>query len=361
MIQDREKIRLEIAHAQELVEKRRNVEADEEARRLLECALAVFEKHVPYDGSCLETVYYDLGNICYKMNDLLSSLDYYHKARFFLRVYALVDERTNELSEVDHMINKINQEIGLHVKRVDNLCCYVDKSENVVIPGAWKDATEFSEGLAAVQNEDDLWGYIDYHGKIIIPCKLDYVEPFENGIAGMSKDEDNCITCYYDVKGESIGVGLVLDRYEIQDMSDASLLFLLGKHEEAVELILPVAENKPDDINPRKMLVDFYAEMGQNDKVVEWCKRVIRCENNQFDYLSPLSARWPRLYLGYAYEYGLGVEQDLMKAFKLYYDVKSFINLESEQLDEFLERHPEMKELPEVQDALITSSDDLDY
>lgn len=103
---------------------------------------------------------------------------------------------------------------------------YVNENGKVEIPLIYKRATNFSEGVAAVQREDGKWicidkdgnrveqipesehlgsfhnglamiyrngkgGYINHDGKIVIPCKYDYVTDFVDGYAAVSLDEPN--------------------------------------------------------------------------------------------------------------------------------------------------------------------------
>lgn len=53
--------------------------------------------------------------------------------------------------------------------RVSEKYGYIDKKLKLVIPVNFKQASPFTEGLAAVQNDDGNWGYIDAAGKLVIP------------------------------------------------------------------------------------------------------------------------------------------------------------------------------------------------
>ena len=52
-----------------------------------------------------------------------------------------------------------------------------------VLPARWKDASPFTEGLAAVCDEQGRYGYINLSGEIAIPCRFSYAWPFINGLA----------------------------------------------------------------------------------------------------------------------------------------------------------------------------------
>lgn len=57
---------------------------------------------------------------------------------------------------------------GLIVIKQNNKYGYADKTGNIIISPQFELAEQFSEGLAAVQNEQKLWGFIDKTGKFII-------------------------------------------------------------------------------------------------------------------------------------------------------------------------------------------------
>ena len=76
-----------------------------------------------------------------------------------------------------------NNELKLHKVKVDGLYGYADKDDNIVIPCQWRDAEDFSEGLAAVKSENDQWGFIDETGVEVIQCKCFLAIPFKEGMA----------------------------------------------------------------------------------------------------------------------------------------------------------------------------------
>jgi len=49
---------------------------------------------------------------------------------------------------------------------------FANSSGEIVIPAAFQDAAEFSNGLARVANEQGLWGYINARGDIVIPMQF---------------------------------------------------------------------------------------------------------------------------------------------------------------------------------------------
>ena len=60
---------------------------------------------------------------------------------------------------------------------------YIDKSGNLVIPCKWKNAWNFTEGMARVTDENNKHGYIDKTGKVVIPYTYQSVEDFSDGHA----------------------------------------------------------------------------------------------------------------------------------------------------------------------------------
>ena len=65
---------------------------------------------------------------------------------------------------------------------------YIDKSSEIVIPMVYKNAGQFSGGMAPVQSTDtELWGYIDKENKIVIPMSYEEAKPFSEGLAYVVK------------------------------------------------------------------------------------------------------------------------------------------------------------------------------
>lgn len=63
---------------------------------------------------------------------------------------------------------------------------YIDVSGNPVIPPRFERASQFSEGLAAVETPSGIFGFIDRTGTLTISLEDDQVErlhPFSGGLA----------------------------------------------------------------------------------------------------------------------------------------------------------------------------------
>lgn len=62
---------------------------------------------------------------------------------------------------------------------------FIDKTGKLIIPisDEWKDAENFSEGLARVKDHNGKWGFIDNTGKMVIPCQWENAGPFGAGLA----------------------------------------------------------------------------------------------------------------------------------------------------------------------------------
>src|SRR6266513_2617600 len=65
---------------------------------------------------------------------------------------------------------------------------YIDSSGKTVVKPQFAWAEEFSEGLAAFENEEGKRGYIDDTGKIVIEPKFDNWTEFSEGLAAVSID-----------------------------------------------------------------------------------------------------------------------------------------------------------------------------
>ena len=81
-----------------------------------------------------------------------------------------------------------NNELRFHKVKVDGLYGFADKNDNIVIPCQWKDAEEFTEGLAAIKNENGHWGFIDETGSEVIQCQWFLAIPFKEGMARVIND-----------------------------------------------------------------------------------------------------------------------------------------------------------------------------
>jgi len=96
---------------------------------------------------------------------------------------------------------------------------YIDTNGNVVIKPHFNYGCYFHEGLACVQNSDEKWGYIDKSGKLVIEPKFDEAEDFSSdGVAVVKVGEkygfidkkgDFIITPQFDSAEWINGLGLV--------------------------------------------------------------------------------------------------------------------------------------------------------
>ena len=63
---------------------------------------------------------------------------------------------------------------------------YIDSTGKIVIKPQFVSAEEFSEGLAAIENEHGKHGFIDESGAIVIEPKFDNWTDFSEGLAAVS-------------------------------------------------------------------------------------------------------------------------------------------------------------------------------
>ena len=95
---------------------------------------------------------------------------------------------SNKILFIDKLLNyKPKQEevdyIDVRSENNPYLYGYKDKLGVLVIDYKYKDARNFSEGMAAIQMDNNKWGFISYDGTLIIPCTYDNVENFKDGKA----------------------------------------------------------------------------------------------------------------------------------------------------------------------------------
>ena len=74
------------------------------------------------------------------------------------------------------------------VSEGSDLTGFINTSGEQVIAGQWERSYGFSEGLAAVR-KDNLWGYIDRSGAVVIEPQYDDCNDFCNGLAAVEKDD----------------------------------------------------------------------------------------------------------------------------------------------------------------------------
>lgn len=314
-------------------------------------ALPIFLEKKPYSRD-LAVLYENLGSVCFDMNDLLSSLDYYHKSLSLFNMMILCGDEI-DLTDLKEKISKTDSKLGLHIVHEGDKCGFADKENNIVIPCIWSDVQEFSEGLCGVKDDNQLCGFINYRGEVVIPCIYEDAFSFKNGMACVA---DKVFNKYIDRDGEYIATESESKPEHIEAIYKASVLAKYGKHAEAAECILPAVSSY--DSNPMKLLLSYYALAEQYDKLIEKCNKIIK-----YDERSELVVL-AKLLLAIAYEEGKGVEQDLIQAFRYFNAVRLENNISDndyQQLDEFLKRHPEMLELPEVQSALAIFDEDDDF
>lgn len=319
-------------------------------------ALPIYLKRKPYSRD-LAILYEDLGSVCYAMNDLLSSLDYYHKSLSLYNMMNLCGEE-EDISELKEKIAKADNKLGLHIVHEGNKCGFADKDDNIVILCIWSDVQEFSEGLCGVKDDNQLCGFINYHGELVIPCVYKDAYSFKNGMAYVEEniDDDFPHTIYIKSDGDFVASDFELKTNQIEAVYKSSILARFGKHAEAAECIVPAISSL--DPKPMRLLLLYYTLAEHYDKLIERCNKIIK-----YDERSELVVL-AKLLLATAYEEGKGVEQDLIQAFRHFNAVRlenSISNYDYQQVDDFLKRHPEMLELPEVQSALAPFNDDEDY
>ncbi len=80
---------------------------------------------------------------------------------------------------------------GLLSVKIDGKWGFIDVDGKIVIPAKYKDAHDFSEGLAAVEfgENKNQWGFIDKTGKIVVQPQFEDSWYFNDGLAAIEKDQ----------------------------------------------------------------------------------------------------------------------------------------------------------------------------
>jgi len=66
---------------------------------------------------------------------------------------------------------------------------FIDQTARISIAARFRNAREFHEGLAAVQDDSGKWGFVDPSGAVVIPFSFDYATYFSEGLAPVMKKE----------------------------------------------------------------------------------------------------------------------------------------------------------------------------
>jgi WG containing repeat len=80
---------------------------------------------------------------------------------------------------------------GLAPVRIGNRYGYIDTKGNVMIPPQFRDAAEFSEGLASVTTAEGKTGYIDKSGHFVIKLQSGGGYSFREGLAALAVETDH--------------------------------------------------------------------------------------------------------------------------------------------------------------------------
>lgn len=100
------------------------------------------------------------------------------------------EEEARKRAEEEHQ-KKLKELENIELKRIEKngKYGYADEAGKVVIPCKWKEAWEFSEGLALVEDDYGKLGYIDKTGKVVIPCQWRWgAGSFSGGLAPVMDD-----------------------------------------------------------------------------------------------------------------------------------------------------------------------------
>ena len=91
-----------------------------------------------------------------------------------------VDIQGNRLSDERYDIDVNNHAVDgcIPVKNLQGFCGYINRDMSPLTELKYKDAYDFSNGMAVVVNQDELYGYVDATGKEVIPCQFEFAVAF---------------------------------------------------------------------------------------------------------------------------------------------------------------------------------------
>ena len=250
----------------------------------------------------------------------------------------------------------------LHRYELNGKYGFADDNNNIVLPCIWKDAYDFTEGLAPVMNDDGKWGYINTEGEVKIECKYLDAQQFKDGWAFVhcldrlleGTPQERVLTVI-DTDGDIVGTRDYFTQNQLEMMVKAQIAAKASRYLEAIDLILPVAHNCGEDNHPIALLIDWYIALGQYAEAAKWCEKAIK--KNDFD-------EWYDSYylikMGEFYRDGIGVKRNLLEAFRLFHKADSRGDDEEagQLIEDLLKNNPELRDLPEVQNALEPYSDE---
>ena len=210
--------------------------------------------------------------------------------------------------------------------------------------------------------EDGMYGFADENGNVLIPCVYDSVRDFKDGVALVSKEFEGpvfgCDIAYFyiDEDGDFLGAALLFHEEDMIAIVKARKLAAHSRYEEAIECLKPVAEN--DEIcgsDARYNLVDYLCDSKRYEEAIQWCEKtyeqwIERNLRGQDPTESFPEIEWAICRLAEIYEEGIGMEKDLLKAFKYYNLLVEMKQDErtNQKVKEILEENPHLRELPEV-------------
>lgn len=199
----------------EIIEDKRNENANYEAVRKYEYSAEVKERISEYDNA--EDVYFVEGRARVKQNGKWGFIDeagreaislIYDMVYDFCDGYAKV-QLDGKLGFVDMQGNEVTAIIydniypfvdGIARVKKNRLYGFVDSQGQEIISTKYNTVDDFSEGYAAV-GINDKYGYIDTAGNVVLPIIYDYADTFSEGYAYVKKDGKNM---YINKKGEVV-------------------------------------------------------------------------------------------------------------------------------------------------------------
>lgn len=102
--------------------------------------------------------------------------------------YNVIDLNGNKILPQDYAWCSEKVSDGwVRVKNDDSSYSYHSLHSKGKMKVCWKNALDFSNGFAAVQDDFGRWGFIDLSGELVIPCQFDYIGQSWDGLDGFDQ------------------------------------------------------------------------------------------------------------------------------------------------------------------------------
>ena len=135
--------------------------------------------------------------------------------------YGLIDSKGNIRLDTEYASISHSQQYYLNLQDNNGNVMLYSISRNCILTKKYQRIRNFSEYLAAVQNEKGLWGFIDSDGSEIVKCKYHDVRDFHNGFAVVKIDDK---FGYINAKGDEVSKIIYSYAKQVNERGIASVM-----------------------------------------------------------------------------------------------------------------------------------------